>query len=92
MLDDLTRLQEEDLADRRRELGVARLAGPEGVDHDADRIGDPDGVGQLDLDLLGQPGRNDVLGDVAGQVGARAVNLARVRRRRAGRSRRKCPR
>ena len=39
---------------------------------DADRVGD------LDLAAVGQAGRDDVLGHVAGRVGGRAVDLARV--------------
>ena len=44
----------------------------------ADRLGHADGVGQLDLGALGQAGGHDVLGDVAGHVGRRAVHLGRV--------------
>ena len=51
---------------------------PNGVDVDADRLGDADGVGELDLAALGQAGGDDVLGDVAGHVGGRAVDLGGV--------------
>ena len=54
------------------------LAGPLGVDVDADRLGDADGVGELDLAALGQARGDDVLGDVAGHVGGRAVDLRGV--------------
>ena len=57
---------------------VGDLAGAEGVDVDADRLGDADGVGELDLALLGQARGDDVLGDVPGHVGGRAVDLRGV--------------
>ena len=49
-----------------------------GVDPDVERVGVADGVGELHLALLGQAGRDDVLGDVAGHVRGRAVDLGRV--------------
>ncbi len=55
-----------------------KLAGAVGIDVDADRLGDADGVGELDLAPLGQAGGDDVLGDVAGHVGGRAVDLGGV--------------
>ena len=41
-------------------------------------MGDADRVGDLDLAALGEAGGDDVLGDVAGGVGGRAVDLGRV--------------
>ena len=41
-------------------------------------MGDADRVGDLDLAALGEAGGDDVLGDVAGRVGGRAVDLGRV--------------
>ena len=41
-------------------------------------MGDADGVGDLHLAALGEAGGDDVLGHVAGRVGAGAVDLARV--------------
>src|SRR5207244_10978419 len=37
-----------------------------------------DGVGQLDFARLGEPGGDDVLGDVSGHVRGRAIDLGRV--------------
>ncbi len=51
---------------------------PAAVDHDGDGMRDADGVGHLHLAALGEAGGDDVLGDVAGRVGAGAVDLARV--------------
>jgi hypothetical protein len=66
------------LAHQLGDLDVGDLAGALGVDVDADRLGDADGVGQLDLAALGQARGHDVLGDVAGHVGGRAIHLRGV--------------
>ena len=66
------------LADQLGDHRVGDLAGALGVDVDADRLGDADGVGELDLAALGQAGGDDVLGDVPGHVGGRAVDLGGV--------------
>ena len=68
-------------------------AGPERVDAEADRPGDPDAVGDLDLEAVGEARGDDVLGHPAGGVRRRAVDLGRIlaarrRRRRGGPSRR----
>ena len=60
------------------DLRVGDLAGALGVDVDAHRLGDADGVGELHFAALGQAGGDDVLGDVAGHVGGAAVDLGRV--------------
>ena len=78
VLDDARRGQREVLADQLGDLRVGDLAGAVGVDVDADRLGDADGVGELHLAALGQAGGDDVLGDVAGHVGGRAVDLRGV--------------
>ena len=54
------------------------LPGAERLDEQRQRLGDADRVGDLDLGAVGQAGRDDVLGDVAGGVGGRAVDLGRV--------------
>src|SRR5919202_411849 len=56
---------------------VDRL-GTEGLDHDAHGTGYPDRVGQLHLATVRQARGDHVLGDPAGGVGARAVDLRRV--------------
>ena len=45
------------------------LTGTEGFHQHADRLGDADGVGELNLDALGKSGGDDVLGNVARHVG-----------------------
>src|SRR5262249_33192709 len=57
---------------------VGDLRRAEGLDRNRDRPGDADRVGQLDLAALGQAGGDDILGDVAGGVGGRAVDLGRI--------------
>ncbi len=54
------------------------LAGAEGIDQHADRLGDADGIGELHFAALGQAGGHDVLGDVARHVGGGTVHLGRV--------------
>jgi hypothetical protein len=66
------------LVDQRGDLLVRHHAGAFGVDRHVHRPGHADGVGHLDLALLGQAGGDDVLGHVACGIGGRAVDLARV--------------
>jgi hypothetical protein len=66
------------LVDQRGDLVVTDDAGAFGVDRHVHRLGHADGVGHLDLALLGQAGGDDVLGHVARGVGGAAVDLARV--------------
>ncbi len=51
------------------------LPGPVGVDHDRNRTGDPDGVGNLNLDSITETGSYEVLRDMPGHVGGTPVNL-----------------
>ena len=76
--DDGRRAEVKAVAHELRELLVGHLAGAVGLDEDGDRMGHADGVGQLQLAGVGQTGRNEVLGDVAGHVRAAAVDLRRV--------------
>ena len=64
--------------DQLRDLGVGILLGAEGLDHQRDRVGDADRVGDLDLAAVGEPGGDHVLGHVARHVGGRAVDLRGV--------------
>ena len=57
---------------------VGDLAGAERLDRDGQRAGDADGVGELDLEAVGEPGGDHVLGHPAGGVGGAAVDLRRV--------------
>ena len=62
----------------RLDLGVVDPAGPERLDAEADRMGDPDPVGDLDLEPVGEPGRHHVLGYPASGICGRAIDLRRV--------------
>ena len=60
-------------------MGVGEaLAGAVGLDADRDRVGDADRIGDLHERLVGEPGRDQVLGHVARGVGRRAVHLGGV--------------
>src|SRR5271170_3632612 len=50
----------------------------EGVDQDRDGLSDADRVGDLNFAALREPGRDDVLGDIARHVASRAVDLGGV--------------
>src|SRR5690606_17184923 len=54
------------------------LAGAVQVDVDGERLGDPDGVAQLNGRAFREAGGDDVLGEVARGVGGRAVDLGGV--------------
>jgi hypothetical protein len=57
------------------DLLVGDAARAERVDRDRDRLGDADGVGELELDFVGHAGGDEVLRDVARHVAGRAVDL-----------------
>ena len=78
MLADAARRQVHHLAQRLLELGLVDLAGAVQVDIDRQRLGDADGVGELDRAAVGEAGRDDVLGEIARRIGGRAVDLGRV--------------
>src|SRR6266568_8463020 len=78
VLDDPARGEDEHLPHGGRDLLVRHLARAERVDHDRDRLGDPDGVGDLDLAAAGEARGDHVLGDVATHVGSRAIDLGRI--------------
>jgi hypothetical protein len=78
LLDQHAGARVEGLEDRRGELVVGDHAGAERVDQHRDRLGDADGVGELDLAATGEARGDDVLGDVARVVRGRAIDLARV--------------
>src|SRR6185436_11357239 len=68
----------EDLAHGVDDLALLHLARALGVHHHGDGVGHADGVGDLQLEAVGQAGGHDVLGDVARHVRRRAVHLRRV--------------
>src|SRR5579864_7927554 len=76
--DDAGRAHREVLADQGLDAPVRDGAGAEAVGADRDRLGDPDGIGQLDLDALGDAGGDQVLRDVARHVAGGAVHLGGV--------------
>src|SRR3546814_670847 len=54
------------------------------VDVERQRLGDPDRIGQLDRAAACEAGRDDVLGEVAADVGGGTVDLGRVLAREGG--------
>ena len=58
--------------------GFVHLAGAVGVDIDRQRLGDADGIGELDGAAVGDARRDDVLGQIARGIGRRAIDLGRV--------------
>jgi hypothetical protein len=60
------------------ELTGALVGGAVGLNEDGERLGDTNGVGELDKGTAGELGVNERLGDPAGEVGSRAVDLAVV--------------
>src|SRR6202521_4808807 len=76
--DDGGRAHREVLSDQRLDTPVRDGPGAEAVGVDRDRLGDPDGVSQLDLDALGNAGGHQVLRDVAGHVAGGTVHLGGV--------------
>ena len=60
------------------ELGGALVGGAVGLDEDGERLSDTNGVGELDKGTAGELGADERLGDPAGEVGSRAVDLAVV--------------
>ena len=61
--------------DERLDPVVVDAARPERIDAEADRVGDADAVGDLDLEPVGQTCRDDVLGDPAGGIGGERSTL-----------------
>ena len=66
------------LAHQCHQLGLVHLAGTEGIDADGRRLGDADGIGNLDLAPVGQAGGNEVLGHVTRGIGGRTIHLAGI--------------
>jgi hypothetical protein len=60
------------------ELAGALVGGTVGLDEDGERLSDTNGVGELDKGTTGELGVDERLGDPAGKVGSRAVDLAVV--------------
>jgi len=78
VLDDAAWGQREDLANEVANLAVGNLAGAEGINVNADRFANADGVGELYFALLGEASSDDVLGNVASHVSSAAIDLGWV--------------
>ena len=76
--DDGGRAQVEDLLDGLFELAVVDLAGAERLNKHAHGMRNADGVGELDLALVGKARGHNVLSDIARGVSGTAVDLRRV--------------
>src|ERR1700691_5569048 len=60
------------------QLGRVDPAGVVQVDIEAQRLGNPDRIADLDGAAVGQSGGHNVLGQVAAGIGGRTVDLGRV--------------
>ena len=78
MLADAARRQPHRLHQRLLQLGLLDVAGAMQVGVDRQRLGDADGVGELQGASVGEAGGDDVLGEVAGGIGGGAVDLGRI--------------
>jgi hypothetical protein len=78
LLDNDTRAHVEVGLDDLDELLGALVGGAVGLDEDGVRLSDTNGVGELDKGTTGKLGVDERLGDPAGKVGSRAVDLAVV--------------
>ena len=78
LLDDDARPHVEVLPDDGDQLVGALVARAVRLDEQGQRLGDADGVGELDERAAGQSGVDERLGDPAGEVGGAAVDLAVV--------------
>ena len=60
------------------DLVITNSAGLMGINIERQRLGDADGIGQLDRAARRQACGDHVLGKVAGDIGGRAINLGRI--------------
>lgn len=72
VLDDDSGLEREVGVDDGNELLVRLGRSSVRVDEDRERLGDTDGIRELDEDSLGETGGNEGLGDPSGSVGGRS--------------------
>src|SRR5258706_4352238 len=75
---DPTGREAHDLAQASLQLVLADFGRAVGVDVDRQRLGDADAVRELDRAAVGKTGGYDVLGEIAGRIGSRAVDFGRV--------------
>src|SRR6266571_4328796 len=76
--DDAARCELEVFTDEFRNLVLGDSSGAERVDIDRNRIGDADGVRELDFDAFRKAGGNDVLRNVARHVAGRSIDFRRI--------------
>lgn len=78
LLDDDTGAEIEVLLDDGEDLGIGLGAGTVGVDEDGGRLGNTNGVRELDEGTAGEASGDDGLGDPATGVGSRAIDLGPI--------------
>lgn len=78
LLDNDTGAHVEVVADNLDELVRGLVGSAVGLDEDGEGLGDTDGVGELDEGAAGEAGGDERLGDPAGEVGGRTVDLGVV--------------
>jgi len=78
LLDNDTGTEVEVVADDLDELLRVLLRGTVGIDVDRQRLGDTDGVRELDEGTAGETGGDEGLGDPAAYVGGRTIDLGEV--------------
>src|SRR5687768_6422793 len=61
-----------------RQRSFADASGAGSVDQHGNGIGDANGIRKVDQATIGESGSDDVLGDIAGHVCSRAVDLRRI--------------
>ena len=76
--DDARGTEIEILTDNIHQLFIGNLSGAVCIHHDGGRTGHTDGIGKLNLTLVGKAGGNDVLRRIAGRIGRGAVHLGAV--------------
>ena len=78
MLADAARLQAHQLRQHRRQLRLIDFARAVQIDIERQRIGDADGVGNLDRAAIGETRRHDVLRQIARGIRGRTIDLGRI--------------
>src|SRR6185503_5475941 len=78
VLNDSSRRKFEVVAYQLGQRGFADASGSGRIDQHGNWIRDADGIRKLDQATIGESGRDDVLGAIAGHVGSRAVDLRRI--------------
>src|SRR5450631_1773380 len=77
-LDNALRCQLEVRTNQLLQRGRVHLSGAKGFNQHADRLSHTDRISQLHFATLGQASRHDVLGNVAGHISRRTIDLCRI--------------